>query len=140
MPLFSFHKDGKRILRPNGMYFPCNYIKSTDFLPNHWRNSETEWIFGTPQGRKQFLEQHLPFSRVTYIMMSREYEYTTWTAISGELNEALGRFAPGNATTTKVRIFCFVSSVLRGASYNFQPTLIENYLFFFFVFIFSFHF
>lgn len=40
-------------------------------------------------------------------MLSRECTYTTWKDISVELTEALGRFAPGNATSKKVGAFWY---------------------------------
>lgn len=67
-----------------------------------YSNSESEWMFGTPKGRKEFHSKYLAYNRVTYIMLSRAYEYTTWNDISDELHEALGRFAPGKAVTKTV--------------------------------------
>lgn len=68
---------------------------------------ESEWSFGTPAGRKQFFLEHLNYNRITFIMLSRECTYTTWKDISVELTEALGRFAPGNATSKKVGAFWY---------------------------------
>lgn len=64
-------------------------------------NSETEWVFSTPEGRKKILlSAH--FDRLAIVSMHREQIYLTWDDVKDEISETIKNLAPNGLKNQQI--------------------------------------
>lgn len=97
-PHLLFLKDGKTV---HSLYtlnyivylFSCSKDFFLNFLQLFFINSETEWLFSTPQGRKKLLLS-ANFDRLAIVSMHRGHIYTTWDDVKEEISDSIKNLAP----------------------------------------------
>lgn len=93
-----FLKDGRLLIFFLFFILIETLLIDLKFIP--W-NSETEWLFSTPQGRKK-LSLSAKHDRLAIVSMHRGHLYTSWDDVKEELSSSIRNFAPSGTKNLQV--------------------------------------